>query len=1390
VERLDGEAPAIAALRERIGHLAAFDTVGGAMVPTLLLQGETGTGKGLVARLVHDSGPRARGPFVPVNCAAIPETMLEAELFGYEPGAFTDAKRAKPGLFEAAAGGSLFLDEVDSLSLGLQSKLLTAIEDKRVRRLGAVTDQAVDVKLVAATQHDLAQLAAAGRFRPDLFHRLAVVVLVLPPLRERGDDVVLLARLLLDRFARGYGVAPKTLAPDAEEWVRRHPWPGNVRELGHAMERVTLLHDGSRLDARALAQLAGAPSPRRAGETPPASSAPVAASGGPAAPSESEEARELRAALVRSGGNVLGAARLLGVTRDTVRYRMRRHGIARPDVDPASAAPALGGRAPLPAVEAPAAPPPPAAPSAGDLAWEHKPVALVAIEMTWPSPPPAGPPGHEPWTEAARWNRAIREKLEGLGGILVQQSLALTVWAFGIPRAVDQLHQRAVHGALAVRNLAASQTERAGAPELRLAVHLGAMVVESAGPHTVGRALPVGDTLALPVRLLAEAGPGEVLTSARVARQVETWVSLEPIEVEAGAARTGALAAYRVIGVSSWRERGRRPPDLTPFVGRAREMELLHELLAAASAGRGQAVGLVGEAGSGKSRVLRELRATLRGTPVRYAEAHCLAHGSLTPFLPLIERARQFFDLAESESVEESARKLHAGLAALGVDADAHAPDILRVLHPEAAGRPADDPEAAKRRTFEAFRQFLVGFGGADPFVFAIENVHWSDPTFEESVGYLVDRLAGTRCLLVVTYRPGYRPGWLDRSYASQIALPPLSAEDSGRLVRAAVGDLSLTPEAERRILARGDGNPLFLEELARSVREQGDAETLVIPDTVHAVLAARIDRLAPDDKRLLQTAAVIGREFPLGLLERVSGLPAAGLEERLLHLVRGEFLFERDARGERTFTFRQVLVQTAAYQSLPPAARQDLHRRTLEALTAPGAERRPDLLASQADHAARAGIWDKAVEYFRRASADALSRHALREGVRCLEQALAALAHRADDPGTLAAAGDLRFDLAQAQYSAGQLDRARRELGEARAIAEKLDDAPRLARVLMGLLHVHSTEGRYEEATAAGERTLAIAEAIGSTPARVWASIGLCRVLFAAGDYRRGAAAARDALEALAGEPETGPVGMHWVLQPAAAVRTYLALCLARTGDFDEAIREAEDAVAIAERAGAPVDRAWAAYGLARAHHARTAFERAIPLLEGALALLEDDGGPAFLTRILAGLASAYAQSGRSAEAPPLLDRALALGRSASLEQGRALILVQLGETRLATGALDEAARLATEALDLARARGERGNEAWALHLCGEVDAARGGGRVDAARRHLAEALALADTLAMRPLVARCRLSAGALELAAGASAEARSALSTAIAELAAMGITAWRARAEALLAECPSPP
>jgi DNA-binding NtrC family response regulator len=272
---------------------------------TLLIGGETGTGKELLARALHDGGPRAGEAFVAVNCAAIPEQLLESELFGHERGAFTDAHRAKPGLFEEADGGTLFLDEIGHLPLSLQGKLLRTLDDRKVRRVGGTQSREVNVRIIAATHVDLAAAVRERRFREDLFYRLNVVPLVLPPLRDRGDDVLLLAEAFASQLAARYGVPVPRITPAVRDALKRHNWPGNVRELRHAVERALLLSEPGTLDPASLAPPSGKPAARATGDGP----IPF-----PATLSTIQHAAAL-AAVDRNHGNKSAAARQLGVSR-------------------------------------------------------------------------------------------------------------------------------------------------------------------------------------------------------------------------------------------------------------------------------------------------------------------------------------------------------------------------------------------------------------------------------------------------------------------------------------------------------------------------------------------------------------------------------------------------------------------------------------------------------------------------------------------------------------------------------------------------------------------------------------------------------------------------------------------------------------------------------------------------------------------------------------------------------------------------------------------------------------------------------------------------------------------------------------------------------------------
>jgi DNA-binding NtrC family response regulator len=330
VDRFQGEAAQGSALDDLIGVSRAMTELKALVVriaqsdaTTVLLQGESGTGKDLVARVIHFVSQRTRAPFLAVNCVALPEQLLESELLGHERGAFTDARALKKGLFEQADGGTVYLDEIGDMRLDLQGKLLRLIEEKAFRRIGGVRDIKADVRIIAATNRDLAKALEAGQFRKDLYYRLNVFPVWLAPLRDRPEDILPLARHFIQRFSREMRREPIALHPEAEACLARYPWPGNVRELRNVLERGLILAAGSVLDVEHLP-----PEFRREPEGSELSAQVTAGLALPASGVRLEDVERdfVRQALDATGGNQVRAARLLGISRDALRTRMKKFG--------------------------------------------------------------------------------------------------------------------------------------------------------------------------------------------------------------------------------------------------------------------------------------------------------------------------------------------------------------------------------------------------------------------------------------------------------------------------------------------------------------------------------------------------------------------------------------------------------------------------------------------------------------------------------------------------------------------------------------------------------------------------------------------------------------------------------------------------------------------------------------------------------------------------------------------------------------------------------------------------------------------------------------------------------------------------------------------------------
>ena len=1342
---LIGNSPQIEALRERVVRLLDRQREAHRL-PPVLIEGETGTGKGLLARMLHRAGPRADGPFVDVNCAAIPETLLEAEMFGFERGAFTDARRAKPGLLQAAQRGTIFLDEIGLLGEALQAKLLKALEERMVRRLGSTRDEPIDVWLITATNEDLRQAIRRRRFREDLYHRLAVVTLTLPPLRERGADIVKLADHFLKRACADYGISERRLSEQARAALLRYPWPGNVRELANLMERLALLDPEGEISASALGlPEAHAPEP----------AAPVEEAGA----SLDDAVRDrLVEVLRRTTWNISRSAALLGISRNTLRARIEKYGLRR---DEPTAAPAPR---PTPRPRAPAAVPAPRAAARAPLRWERRRVTLLRAGVEFVGE------GDEV-LDAGRTLETLVEKVAGFGGRLEGLSPSGLLASFGLGLAEDA-PTRSGHAALAMQKTLERSRKIGGvAPRFKAAIHvMEALVAHGAERQEIDvdarhQAVAVLDGL------LALSAPEAILVSEAAGpfleRRFDLWEVDQPRPhfVLGGHVRTRLGLGGRVVA----------------FVDHEQELQLLRSGFDAAARGRAQAIGVAGAAGIGKSRLLHEFRRVIAAQPAACLEAYCVSYGSAVPYGPMIELARAAARVKETDPPDVVEEKIKRSLDWAGGPPDGAVDDLLRILGVarDAAAEPPD-PDALKTRVFEALRRLCVRASEEVPVVLAVEDVHWIDRTSEEFFTSLVETMAGARILLIATYRPGYRPPWIDKSYATQIALPPLAPADSLALVRSILGDAAVADSLMDSVFARAEGNPLFLEELARAVRERGGfSPGMPVPATIQELLVSRIDRLPLEERQLLLTLSAVGRDIAFSLAAALADEPSHVVGGRLARLQTAEFLHERAAGGDTEYTFAHALMQEVAYDLLRPEQRRALHERILKAMEQIYPDRQLELVERLAHHAFVGGLWDRAVVYLWQAGVKALSRSAHREAADVLERALTALGRLPESQQRTEQAIDLRFDLRTALLPLGEFARLTEHLREAERLAERHGDRRRLCQcALYAAGHFRLRMGDAPGARRASARALELAESLDDAGLRVAATAYLGQALYDGGEYERAAELfARNV--AFVGDNRRDRFGLPQL--PAVHQRTTLAWCLAELGRFADGVARGREAIAIAESVETPLNLIVACAGLGVVHFRQGDLEDARALLERGLALSREHNILLWLSRLASTLGAVHVLAGRVGEGESLLEEAIAKAAAITLVSGQSLLYATLAEARLAAGDAAGAAAHAQRALDLAAAHGERGWSAWTLRTLGDV--AVRAGDLERARAYYDEGAVLAAEFGMRPLAALVQLGRGRLAARAGKREDARDLVAGAAAVLRELRMAWWAARAETAL-------
>ncbi|HXG14632.1 MAG TPA: AAA family ATPase [Calidithermus sp.] len=926
---------------------------------------------------------------------------------------------------------------------------------------------------------------------------------------------------------------------------------------------------------------------------------------------------------------------------------------------------------------------------------------------------------------------------------------------FGAPVAHEDHARRAAHAALGIARALADyretlQRERGIDFRLRMGLNTGLVVVGAIGDNLRMDYTAVGDTTNIAARMQQLAEPGQIVVAEATERLIAPFFELGPLGTFAVRNREQPVAAWelRRPRPAASRLAARVARGRSPFVGRDDALATLERAFAAARGGRGQVVFVVGEPGMGKSRLLLEFRERVgdRGT---WIQGDCLSFGGAVPFLPVIEALRQLFGIAPHAGQAEVVARVDQGAAVMGGEAPEAVPYLKFLLGvaPDPAVA-AMDPAQRRTRIVDAVTRLVAARSRERPTVLVVEDAHWIDPASEDLLRALAESLAGMAVLLVVTYRPVYRQPFGDRTYYWRIPLQPVDEPGAVRIVRAALGVDDLPAELAATIARKAEGNPFFLEEIGRALVETGavrvergrlvaagSTATIAVPDTVQDVIAARIDRLGEREKRTLQTAAVIGREFPLGLLRRVGETPG-DLEASLDDLKRAELIDEKVGPGERQYAFRHALTQDVAYTSLLQSERRRLHAAVGAALEAHPAGRPEERAEALVHHFTRGEVWDRAARYAREAAERAAALCVDDKAIEYYETALQALGRLPETPETARAGIDVRLAMRAPLWRGGHPDRLFALFTEAEALAARHGETERVDTIYAFLVQYHWARGEQDRALEYGQRCLERAAVRGDLGLRITGLFYLCHAYAVLGRFADAVRTGREIVALLEGDRARERFGLSGL--PYSGACALVAACLAEQGDFEGALAALEQGQRVADAAGHLYSQMVLAAARGDVLVSAGRWPEALGVLEAALPVCRDKRFVGQLINTLKHLGRALIQAGRPAEAVPVIQEAIDLQDKANVYVQRSLKHAALAQAWLAQGAPDLAESHLRRALEFADRQGERPWEGWACLTYAELETRRG--EPAAAARYLGRARAIAAELGMRPLLEQCR--------------------------------------------------
>jgi class 3 adenylate cyclase/tetratricopeptide (TPR) repeat protein len=991
---------------------------------------------------------------------------------------------------------------------------------------------------------------------------------------------------------------------------------------------------------------------------------------------------------------------------------------------------------------------------------------------------------------------------------------------FGAPLAHEDHAVRACYAALAMQEEMRRYRRKLGQSEesglqIGIGLNSGEVVVRSISNDLNVDYSALGHTTHMAARMQELAAGGTTLITAPTLRQVEGFVQVRSVGAVPVKGVSRPVEAFEVVAATAARTRVQAAAvrGLTPLVGRRSEVEVFGKLMEEAGSGKGQILAMVGEPGLGKSRLVHEFTRHQLRPGWLVLEGGSVSYGKATPYFPLIEMLRRYFQIADGQGSEDIREKVVMHILELDPVLKDAIPPMLSLLgalpdevHPPAAWTQFKevvdaterylgmDPQQRRRYTFEAIKQMLVRESQRQALLIVFEDLHWIDSETQAFLDSFVESLPMARIVLLVDYRPEYSHGWGDKSYYTQFRVDPLQPASAEELLQYLLGSNKDLAPLKELLMHRTEGNPFFAEESVRSLVETGvlvgekgayrpglRIDEIRIPNTIQNVLADRIDRLQLEEKRLLQIAAVIGVIVPLPLLRAVAELPEDDLRRYVSHLQTAEFLYETNLFPEVEYSFKHALTTEVAYGALLHERRTLLHGDIVKALEAMTQNLPHDHLEKLAHHAFQGELWDKAVTYSRNAGAKAMSNSAFLAALSSYERAFQALKHLPESREKIEQQIDLHLDSRNALFLSGDLPRIAEHLHAAESLAEILGDRRRLTRVLNFLNSHYGLVGDPERAIEFGQRALALTPT-GNDPSlsvvtHYYTGVAYNKIA----RYGQAIELLRRGMQSVTHDLRYERFGTTVVL--SVILRSHLVQSLAMTGSFAEGISYGEEGVQIAKEIDHSVSLIHVNCSLGVLFLLKGDFANAIAVLERAFKICQSANTPVYGPFVAVRLGSAYANFGRISEGLLYLEQGVensaAVGRVGFLS----LNMVWLSEGYLLSGRVKEASALAEDAVKVSKQHKERGHGVLALKLVADIALKNNPPEFQKAENYYREALIASQEIGMRPVEAHAHAGLGNVYVATGRAGQARSELSAAIDLYHSMEMTLWLNQADAAL-------